>query len=72
MAVKEPHLTFGELIETLFQESAKLTRDKKTRTKLVYLALMDMQTARTTVRKQSSLRSESQKNECPWWSDRGR
>jgi hypothetical protein len=56
MNVDETHLTFGKLIEALFQETAKITRNRKARAKLVYLTLLDMQTGGTTVRNQSGVR----------------
>lgn len=36
-------LTLGRLITALYEEFSKLTPNKKTQMKLVYLALLDMQ-----------------------------
>jgi len=56
MNVNKTRLTFGKLIEVLFQETAKITRNKKAQANLVYLTLMDMQKVGITVRNQSGVR----------------
>ena len=43
MKKKSNAITLGRLITALYEEISKLTPNKKTQMKLVYLALLDMQ-----------------------------